>query len=142
VEKEGDLPGGTLDPDRPEEARHGHPGADIAVVGAGHGIGEDADDRGSVPAKEAPMSKTTRFMVYSAITEAQALRHFEADAVQAEREGYVPVARSWDATTLTVTYERLGGEAPMGPTGGASTIPAGAGLGSRLRRRLGLGLGS
>jgi hypothetical protein len=87
------------------------------------------------------MSKTTRLMVYSAITEAQVLRHFEADAAQAEREGYVPVARSWNATTLTVTYDHLGGEAPVGQTGDASTTPGGAGLGSRLRRRLGLVLG-
>ena len=87
------------------------------------------------------MSKTTRLMVYSAITEAQVLRHFEADAVQAEREGYVPVAQSWDGTTLTVTYDHLGGEAPVGQTGDERTTPATAGLGPRFKQRLGLAFG-
>ena len=128
--------------DRPEEARQSHPGADVTVVGSGHGIGEDADEQDTVPAKEATMSKTTRIMVYSAITEAQVLRHFEADAAQVEREGYVPVAQSWDGTTLTVTYDRIGGVAPAGRNGDASMTPGGAGLGSRLRWRLGLALGS
>ena len=88
------------------------------------------------------MSKATRFMVYSAITEAQMLRRFEADAAQAEREGFFPVEQSWDGPTLTVTYRRLGESAPVGQTGTAPTMPASFGIGSRLRRRLGLGLGS
>lgn len=45
-------------------------------------------------------------MVYSALTEAQTLRQFEADATEAVREGYEPLSRSWDGTTLTVTYQR------------------------------------
>jgi hypothetical protein len=88
------------------------------------------------------MSMTTRLMVYSAMTEDQALRRFEADAAQAAGEGYVPVARSWDRTTLTVTYHRLRDAAPVGPSGAVPSDRGAAGLGSRLRLRLGLAFGS
>ena len=88
------------------------------------------------------MSRTSRLMVYSAITEAQALRRFEADAAKAQRDGYVPVAQSWDRTTLTVTYMRLDDAALVGPPSAATSGPGVDGLGSRLKRRLGLAFGS
>ena len=58
------------------------------------------------------MSKAKQMMVYSAITEEQSMRQFEADAARLEREGYVPVAQSWDHTTLTVTYALREGPLP------------------------------
>jgi hypothetical protein len=77
-------------------------------------------------------------MVYSAITEAQALRRFKADAAEAQRDGYVPVAQSWDRTTLTVTYERLDDVPVAGPSRAATAGPGVDRLGSKLMRRLGL----
>ena len=88
------------------------------------------------------MSKTTRLMVYSAMTEEQALRRFEADAAKAEREGYVPVSQSWDRTTLTVTYHRLADAAPVLLSGPGPEKAGAVDLGSKLRRRLGLAFGT
>ena len=88
------------------------------------------------------MSKTTRLMVYSAMTEEQARRRFEADARRAERDGYVPVAETWDRTTLRVTDHRLADAALVGPSGATSEKPGAAGVGARLRQRLGLALGA
>ena len=82
------------------------------------------------------MSKTTKLRVYSAMTEEQTQRHFAADAVEAEHEGYVPIAQSWDGVTLTVTYDQLGQGVPTGPF--SHSRPGGARLGSRLRRLVGL----
>ena len=62
------------------------------------------------------MSKPTTRMVYSAMTEAQTLRQFEAGAAEAAREGYEPVAQSWDGTTLTVTYAPLDDQTAVGPS--------------------------
>ena len=84
------------------------------------------------------MSQTSRLMVYSATTEAQALRQFKADAAEAQRDGYVPVAQSWDRTTLTVTYVRLDDAPMVGPPRAAAAGSGVVGLGSRLKRRLGL----
>ena len=84
------------------------------------------------------MPKTTRFMVYSAITAEQAQRNFEADAARAEHEGYEPIAQSWDRTTLTVTYQRHGDRSAAGPYVHAVTTQGGASLGSALERRPGL----
>ena len=89
------------------------------------------------PAKEVTMSKTTRMMVYSATTEEQVLRQFAADASRAEREGFVPVAQSWDRTTLTVTYDRLASIDPSAPDTSGPKMPPAGGLGARLRHRLG-----
>ena len=88
------------------------------------------------------MSKTTKLMVYSAMTEEQALRRYEADASRAERDGYVPVAESWDRTTLTVTYHRLAGAVPADPSEAAVKQPGPSGVGPRLRQRLSLALGA
>ncbi len=88
------------------------------------------------------MPKTTRFMVYSAITVEQAQRRFEADAAQAEHEGYEPIAQSWDGTTLTVTYQRRGDEWAAGPSVDVVTTQRRAILGSALKRRPGLAAGA
>jgi hypothetical protein len=91
------------------------------------------------------MSKTTRLMVYSAMTDEQARSRFEADARRAEHEGYVPVAESWDRTTLTVTYDRLdrlAGADPVGQSGATIGKPGPTGVFSRLWQRLSLALGT
>ena len=88
------------------------------------------------------MSKTTRLMVYSAMTEEQARRRFEADARRAERDGYVPMAESWDRTTLTVTYHRLADASGVDSSAAAGSKPGPNGVGSRLRHRLSLALGA
>ena len=81
-------------------------------------------------------------MVYSAITAEQTQRRFEADAAQAEHEGYEPTAQSWDGTTLTVTYERHGDRSAAGPSIHAMTTQGRASLGSALKRRPGLAAGA
>ena len=86
------------------------------------------------------MSRTKQMMAYSAISEDQVMARFDADAARLERQGYVPVSQSWDATTLTVTYALS-----EGPTRGAVDATADPDGGTRprsnLARRLRLSFG-
>lgn len=82
------------------------------------------------------MTQTNRLMVYSAMNEDQVLRRFRADAVQAEREGWVPMTQSWDGPTLTVTYGRVRTTGALPTEVVAPDGPAKVSLGTKLRRRL------
>ena len=83
------------------------------------------------------MSKTTRVMVYSAISEAEVSRQYAAGTAEAERSGYVPTSEVWDRNTLTVTYQYRGDHVRAGQTAGMEPPGEGAGFRSMLRRRLG-----
>ena len=88
------------------------------------------------------MSKTTRFMVYSAITADQAQQQFEADAARARNEGYEPVAETWDGTTLTVTYHLRRDRSVEAPSVNGAATQGGASFASSLERWPAVALGA
>ena len=84
------------------------------------------------------MSKATRYMVYSAISEMQTQRQFEADAARAEREGYEPIRAvlGWHDADSHLSASRRQAAAAWARVGAARRREPGFQLGpaSRLGR--------